>query len=127
SIFGAMPPLYFLCAALQNRLEFNHAIRGSSVFCALLAFALLMLVSPFFPLAVFKTLLSSGFSITDLFHPTIFAFDLFIFLIGIAIAVVALAIWFWLSLGFALLTGFLLSGVFVWFFQLVCTCTRGGS
>ena len=44
---GPMPIAYFLCAALQERLELKRAIRGTTAFTALLILTFLLMIAPF--------------------------------------------------------------------------------
>src|SRR5438132_7310183 len=118
---GPMPIAYFLCAALQKRLELERAIRGTSAFSALLVLTFLLMIAPF--LGAFAGW-TTAYSANTVFGSSFASFTI-IPLVGIAAALIACAILFWLSLGVALVGGFIFSGLPVWVMQIVWPRTRG--
>jgi hypothetical protein len=118
---GPMPIAYFLCAALQKRLELKRAIRGTTAFSALLILTFFLMIAPF--LGAFAGWMTADFANT-LFGSSFARFTI-IPLVGIAAALIACAMLFWLSLGVALVGGFIFSGLSVWVMQVVWPRTRG--
>jgi hypothetical protein len=120
---GAIPIAYFLCAALQKGLELTRATRGTTAFFALL----------FLPFLLTAGLIAGG--MTYLFVVTFglkFASFTIASLVGIAVAfiagailtLIAFAIVFWLSLGVALVGGFIFGGLTVWVMHVIWPRTR---
>jgi hypothetical protein len=118
---GAMPIAYFLCAALQKRLELKRAMRGTSAFSALLFLPFFLMLDLF--LAAFVGGMTANFA-KALFGSS-FASVTIMPLVALAAALIAFAILFWLSLGVALVGGFIFSGLTVWVMQVVWPRTRG--
>jgi hypothetical protein len=120
---GTMPIAYFLCAALQKRLDVNHAVRGTSAFVALLLLTFLLVGALFlgaFAGATMAVLANTYFG-SGLASFTIVP------LVGIATALILCAILFWLSLGVALVLGFIFGGLSIWLLQVVWPRTRGAN
>lgn len=118
---GPMPIAYFLCAALQQRLELKRAVLGTSAFFALLVFSLILVIVPI--LSVTAAGMAAYFAKTALGSGAVSI--AIIVLAGIAIAVMLLVMLFWLSLGVSLLVGFIFSGLIVWIMQVLWSRTRG--
>src|SRR5262249_28717281 len=118
---GSMPIAYFLCAALQKRLELRHAIRGISAFFGLLILTFLLMIAAVLSGHAgvridnfFGALLGSGFASFTIAP-----------LAGIATALITCAFLFWLSLGFALAAGFIFNGLPIWLMRVMWPRTRG--
>jgi hypothetical protein len=118
---GPMPIAYFLCAALQKRLELKRAIRGTSAFSALLFLTFFLMIALF--LGAFAGWITAGLANT-LFGSSFATFTI-VPLVGIVAALIACALLFWLSLGGAFVGGFIFSGLSVWLMQVVWPRTRG--
>jgi hypothetical protein len=118
---GPMPIAYFLCAALQKRLELKRAIRGTSAFSALLLLTFFLVIAPLLAASAGVT---TAYFANTLFGSSFASFTI-IPLIAVAVALIACAILFWLSLGVALVGGFIFSGLSVWLMQVIWPRTRG--
>jgi hypothetical protein len=118
---GPMPIAYFLCAALQKRLELKLAIRGTSVFSALLVLTFLLMVA--FVVGTSAGLLTADF--VRIRFGSAYATFTIVPLTAIVVAVVVYAVLFWISFGLALATGFIFSGLALWVTQFVWPRTRG--
>jgi hypothetical protein len=118
---GPMPIAYFLCAALQKRLELKRAIRGTSAFSALLLLTFFLVIAPLLAASAGVT---TAYFANTLFGASFASFTI-IPLIAVAVALIACAILFWLLLGVALVGGFIFSGLSVWLMQVIWPRTRG--
>ena len=118
---GPVPIAYFLTAALQKRLELERAIRGTTVFVALFIFAFLLAAG-----AIASTFAGGAASyFVQTFLGSEVARFTIVPLVGIAAGLIACVVLFWLSLGVALLLGFLFNGLSVWLIQILWPQIRG--
>lgn len=118
---GPIPIAYFLSAALQKRLAIRRAVRGTSAFVALVVLTFLLMAS----LAAGAFAGVTAATSAPPFLGSGFASVTIMPVIGIAVALIAWAVLFWLSLGVALVIGFIFSGLVVWLIQAVWPRTRG--
>ena len=118
---GSMPIAYFLCAALQKRLELKHAVRGTSAFSALLSLTLLLMIAAV--LSGYAGVTTANF-VGALLGSGV-ASSTIVPLAGIATALVTCAILLWLSLGLGLVVGFIFNGLPIWLMRVIWPRTRG--
>jgi hypothetical protein len=118
---GPMPIAYFLCAALQSRVELKRAARGTSAFSALLVLTFFLMLAPV--LSAFAGAMTAALVKTHL--GSSFASFTIVPLIGIAAAFITCATAFWLSLGASLVIGFVFSGLAIWLMPVLWFRSRG--
>src|SRR5215813_263697 len=118
---GPMPIAYFLCAALQKRLELRHAIRGTSAFSALLILTFLLMIAAF--LSGYAGVTTANF--TGALLGSGYASFTVAPLAGIAATLITCVILFWLSLGFAFVVGFTVNGLPIWLMRVIWPRTPG--